>query len=117
MLFCGLPLWAPNPDTQTYTVAASTTVMATMRMTAMTGETASSAFWNFWLAFIGSLEPNVPSGGHKGAGQGGKTTKDLRHRGLGPRPVQVRPRAPGEGEPIAGRPSSRPRSAAGAPPR
>src|SRR3989441_2656280 len=44
-IVCGPPPGPTNrPDTITYSTAASTTVIATMRMVAMTGDTASSSF-------------------------------------------------------------------------
>src|SRR5207248_8857922 len=63
IVFAGVPDWLPKPDTHTYTVAARTTVIATIRMTAMTGETASSSlFRNFRFAFISrSSESDFPT--------------------------------------------------------
>src|SRR5439155_11875884 len=44
-IVCGPPPGPTNrPDTITYSTAARTTVIATMRMVAMTGDTASSSF-------------------------------------------------------------------------
>src|SRR5439155_13432852 len=44
-IVCGPPPGPTNrPDTITYSTAASTTVIATMRMVAMTGDTVSSSF-------------------------------------------------------------------------
>src|SRR2546426_12785896 len=41
---CPLPVGVSRPDTITYSTAASTTVMATIRMVAITGDTAASSF-------------------------------------------------------------------------
>src|SRR5207249_8289277 len=51
-----------RPDTMTYNTAASTTVIATMRMVAMTGDTAASSFRMtlfMVLSFLAAFSPLI----------------------------------------------------------
>src|SRR5437773_3318511 len=59
------PTGVIRPDTMTYNTAASTTVMATIRMVAITGDTAASSFlMTLFIAcvFLVLVSPRAPRG-------------------------------------------------------
>src|SRR5439155_15839992 len=69
-IVCGPPPGPTNrPDTITYSTAARTTVIATMRMVAMTGDTASSSFrmMRFMVLFSCSCRRQRPLPQHGAA--------------------------------------------------
>src|SRR3990172_9009334 len=58
-----------RPETMTYNTAASTTVMATIRMVAITGDTACSSFRMMAFMVLSFLRLSPPGGGGGSRGE------------------------------------------------